>query len=256
MEKNILLCVEYDGTRYSGWQRQGNTDNTIEKKLTDCIRIMSGCRKTVELHGSGRTDGGVHARGQMANFKLDTSMEPEEIMNYINSYLPEDIRVRSAKLVDDSFHARLSAKGKVYAYSLDVGSKADVFLRKYAWHIEDKLDIELMREGATLLVGEKDFRSLSDMKTKKSSIRILNSVDIIEKNPVESDIITIRFTGNGFLYHQVRKLTALLVEIGTGRLKPCVVEEILDKKDRQAFKLLAPAKGLCLEEVFYETKGP
>ncbi len=251
MEKNVLLCIEYDGTRYSGWQRQGNTDKTIEKKISDCIRVMSGCRYEIELHGSGRTDGGVHAKGQMANFKLDTTMEPDEIKEYLNAYLPEDIRIKSAVCVDDKFHARLSAKGKTYEYTLDVGAKANVFLRKYAWHIDEKLDLELMREGAKLLVGEKDYRSLSDMKTKKSSVRTITAIDIIEQNPEKSDIISIRYTGDGFLYHQVRKLTALLVEIGAGRIKPYKIEEILDKKDRQAFKLLAPAKGLCLEEVFY-----
>jgi len=136
---------------------------------------------------------------------------------------------------------------KTYSYTIDVGDKANVFLRKYSWHVESKLDVESMREAAELLLGEKDFRSLSDMKTKKSSVRTINTINIYEK----SDIITIEYTGDGFLYHMVRKITALLVEIGIGRLKLCHIDELLDKKDRHAFKLLAPAKGLCLEEVFY-----
>lgn len=246
MEKNYLLCIEYDGTRYSGWQRQGNTDNTIESKISQCLKLMCGCDE-VELHGSGRTDAGVHARSQMANVKLDTDMSVCEIKSYLNRYLPEDIRIKSVATVDDGFHARLSAKKKRYSYNLDIGEKADVFRRKFTWHIEEKLDISKMNEAADILLGCKDFRSFSDMKTKKSSVRTIYSIHITE----EFDIINIQFTGDGFLYHMVRKLTALLVEVGAGRINLNQIQELLDKKDRQAFKLLAPAKGLCLEEVFY-----
>ncbi len=246
MEKNYLLCIEYDGSRYSGWQRQGNTDNTIERKISQCLKLMCDCDE-VELHGSGRTDSGVHARGQMANVKLDTALDSYEIKCYLNRYLPEDIRVKSVDVVDYGFHARLSAKKKIYSYTIDVGEKADVFLRRYSWHLEEKLDISKMNEAADILLGQKDFRSFSDMKTKKSSVRTIYSIHITK----ESDIINVQFTGDGFLYHMVRKLTALLVEVGAGRIMPSQIEELLDKKDRQAFKLLAPAKGLCLEEVFY-----
>lgn len=247
MMKNILLSIEYDGTRYSGWQRQGNTENTIESRISECIRLMSGSTQDIELHGSGRTDAGVHAKGQMANFKLDTDMSAEDIRAYLNKYLPEDIRILSVQEVEDRFHARLSARAKTYSYKITLGEKANVFLRKYSWHITENLDIDKMKEAARLLQGQKDFRSLSDMRNNKSSIRTINDINIFEK----SDIITIEYTGDGFLYHMVRKLTALLVEIGAGRLEPCHIADILDKKDRQAFKCLAPAKGLCLEKVFY-----
>ncbi len=246
MEKNYLLCIEYDGSRYSGWQRQGNTDNTIESKLTQCLKLMCGCEE-VELHGSGRTDAGVHARGQMANVKLDTALDTHEIKSYMNRYLPDDIRVKLVDIADDGFHARLNARKKIYSYTIDVGEKPDVFRRKYSWHLGERLDISKMKEAANLLLGQKDFRSFSDMKTKKSSVRTIFSIHISK----DFDIINIQFTGDGFLYHMVRKLTALLVEVGAGRLMPSQIEELLDKKDRQAFKLLAPAKGLCLEEVFY-----
>ncbi|MBQ9936072.1 MAG: tRNA pseudouridine(38-40) synthase TruA [Lachnospiraceae bacterium] len=246
MEKNYLLCIEYDGSRYSGWQRQGNTDNTIEGKIGQCLKLMCGCNE-VELRGAGRTDAGVHARGQIANVKLDTAMDVCEIKSYLNRYLPEDIRVKSVVVVDDGFHARFNAKKKIYSYSLDVGEKSDVFRRKYTWHLDDKLDISIMRQATDILLGQKDFRSFSDMKTKKSSVRTIYSIQITE----ESDIINIKFTGDGFLYHMVRKLSALLVEVGAGRIRPDQIQEILEKKDRQAFKLLAPGKGLCLEEVFY-----
>jgi len=246
MANNYLLCIEYDGSRYSGWQRQGNTDNTIESKISQFIKFMANC-DDVELHGSGRTDAGVHARGQMANFKIRTTMCEDEIKDYLNKYLPDDIRIKSVVVVSENFHARLSAKSKTYSYVIDMGDKASVFTRKYSWHVNEHLDIKMMNEVANILLGQKDFRSFSDMKTKKSSVRTIYSIEITR----EYDIITIKFTGDGFLYHMVRKLTAVLVEAGAGRVLPCDVEELLDKKDRQAFKLLAPAKGLCLEEVFY-----
>ncbi len=247
MRKNYLLSMEYDGGRYSGWQRQGNTANTIEQKLSACLMAMCHTDDFIELHGSGRTDTGVHAKGQIANVWLDTDMSTENIKEYLNKYLPEDIRIKEVMIAADDFHARLSAKRKTYSYTLDIGDKANVFVRRYTWHLEDKLDMALMNEAAAYLIGQYDFRSLSDMKTKKSSVRTIYAINISCK----SDIITIEYTGDGFLYHMVRKITALLVEIGAGRIKIDEIKNILDKRNRQAFKLLAPAKGLCLEEVFY-----
>lgn len=247
MDKNILMCIEYDGTRYSGWQRQGNTDNTVETKISDCLKLMCNNGFPIELHGSGRTDAGVHAKGQMANVILTTDYDVEYIEDYLNNYLPEDIRIRYVKAVDKRFHARLNAKGKRYSYTIDNATKANVFTRKYAWHYEEQLDIDRMIQAADILIGQHDFRSFSDMKTKKSSVRTIEKININR----ESDMITINFTGDGFLYHMVRKITALFVEIGAGRMNAKDIYDILDKKDRQSFKLLAPAKGLCLEEVFY-----
>lgn len=247
MRKNYLLSIEYDGGRYSGWQRQGNTANTIEQKLSSCLMAMCNTDEFIELHGSGRTDTGVHARGQIANVWLGTDLSPGDIKTYLNRYLPEDIRIKEVKIVTDDFHARLSAKKKTYSYTIDVGDKADVFLRRFSWHLEDELDIKLMNKAVSCLVGQHDFRSLSDMKTKKSSVRTIYSINLSRK----SDMITIEYTGDGFLYHMVRKITALLVEVGAGRLELDEINNILDKRNRQAFKLLAPAKGLCLEEVFY-----
>ncbi len=247
MNKNYLLSIEYDGTRYSGWQRQGNTDNTIESKISNCLKLMCGGEQEIEIHGSGRTDAGVHARAQMANVRMDTDLKPEAIKGYLNNYLPEDIKINHISLAEDRFHARLSAVKKTYSYTIDMGDKANVFLRKFAWNTGYNLDISKMKEASKLLVGKKDFRSLSDMKSNKSSVRTIYTINISQK----SDIITIEYTGDGFLYHMVRKITAMLVEVGADRIQPCQVIDILDKKDNKAFKLLAPAKGLCLEEVFY-----
>lgn len=247
MNKNILICIEYDGSRYSGWQRQGNTDNTIEDKIGACLNRMCNYSQNIEIHGSGRTDMGVHASGQMANFHIETELSCEDMVSYLNEYLPEDIRILWAKQVEDRFHARLSATGKTYSYTVDNGQKANVFYRRYAWHYKDSLNVDKMREASEILIGEHDFRSFSDMKTKKSSVRRISDISIIKEN----NIITITFKGNGFLYHMVRKLTAALVEAGAGHLSCRDIIDILDKKDRQAFKEVAPAKGLCLSKVDY-----
>lgn len=246
MIKNYLLCIEYDGSKYSGWQRQGNTGNTIESKISECLKLMCSCQE-IEIHGSGRTDAGVHAKGQMANVKLDTNYSTCEIKSYLNRYLPEDIRILSVEEVDYRFHARLSAVKKTYVYTIDNGDKANVFFRRYSWHINEKLDINKMQEVARFLVGKHDFRSFSDMKTKKSSVRIIENINIIQN----VDMINIEFTADGFLYHMVRKLTGALVEAGAGRITVGEIQKILEKKDKQAFKIMAPASGLCLKEVMY-----
>lgn len=248
MKRNICVTLQYDGTGYSGWQRQGNTGNTIENKLATCLNRMTDNKQNIEVHGSGRTDAGVHAMGQTANFHIDSEKTPDEIMGYLNQYLPEDIRILSASYVDDRFHARLSATGKTYLYRIDNSEKADVFMRKYSYHHAEKLDIVLMREVAEAFVGKHDFMSFSDMKNaKKSTIRMINSVDITR----ECGIINIEFDGNGFLYHMVRKMTAALIEAGAGRMNVDDMLGVMEQRNRQAFKLIAPAKGLTLKEVRY-----
>lgn len=248
MRKNIFITLQYDGTRYSGWQRQGNTDNTIEHKLNTCLRAMAGDGQNIEIYGSGRTDAGVHAMGQAANFHIDTDKTPEEILCYMNTYLPEDIKILSSDYADERFHARLNAIGKTYLYRIDNAAKPDVFMRKYCWSNSEKLDVDSMRELAGVFVGKHDFMSFSDMKSnKKSTVRTVRSIDIFKKN----DIINIEFNGDGFLYHMVRKMTAAIVEAGAGRMTVKDITVIMNKKDRQAFKGLAPAKGLALMEVLY-----
>lgn len=249
MIRNILLKIQYDGTKYSGWQRQGNTSNTIETKISSCLGIFLGLNE-VEIHGSGRTDAGVHAKGQYASFKVDSDVSVDNVVEYLNKYLPEDIKIVSGIEVPERFHARLSAKSKKYVYTIDNNAKADVFLRKYAWGInEKKLDIDKMIETTKALVGEHDFITFSDMKSnKKSTVRFIEAINIFEID----GIIKIEFIGNGFLYHMVRKLTAALVLSGEGRISAKDIEKLLDEKNRQAFKELAPSKGLCLEDVYYE----
>lgn len=248
MKKNIFITLQYDGTRYSGWQRQGNTDNTIENKLSLVLQMMLESNEMIEIHGSGRTDAGVHAMGQTANFHIDTDKNAYEILTYLNKYLPEDIKIISAKEVDLRFHARLLATGKKYIYVIDNSIKADVFTRKFSTYISEKLDIDKMRQAADVFVGKHDFINFCDMKNKKkSSVRIINSINIL----CENDIISIEFDGNGFLYHMVRRITAALIEVGLHRLDVDDLNGFLDGSNNKRFDTLAPAKGLVLKEVRY-----
>lgn len=248
--KNIALTLQYDGSRYSGWQRQGNTDNTIEYKLTRAIGHLFRIEENqIELHGSGRTDAGVHAEGQVANFHVETKLAPERIMAELNQILPEDIRVKKAEIKAPRFHSRLNAVRKTYVYRIDTGEARNVFLRKYAYYHPEKLSLEKMREGAALLIGKQDFRSFTDLKNKnKSTVRELSEIQITERD----SIITIRFTGDGFLYHMVRLLTGVLIAAGEGKLSLDEIRDISDRKERPKSLFLAPAQGLTLWEVEYE----
>lgn len=247
-ERNILLVMEYDGSRYHGWQKQGNTEGTIQGKLEAVLGRMAG--EPVEVHGSGRTDEGVHARGQIANVHLPESvrMEPEEILEYVNRYLPEDIRVLTAVQVPPRFHSRLSAERKTYRYYVETGKKAGVFERKYVYRLGEALDLDAMRSAAGFLVGEHDFKSFcGNRRMKKSTVRRLEKLEIHQ----EGTKVILDYTGNGFLYQMVRILTGSLLEVGMGKRKPEQMAEILEARDRQAAGFTAPPEGLFLMRVEY-----
>ncbi len=245
--RNICFKIQYDGTRYSGWQRQGNTGNTIEEKLKNILVKMTG-DTSIELHGSGRTDAGVHAEGQVANCHMNTDLSADEILQYMNKYLPEDISVKEVREAAPRFHSRLNAKAKTYTYTIDTGVFSDVFMRKYAYHHPEKLNADDMRKAAFYLLGEHDFKSFSDLKSnKKSTVRSIYSIDISENE----NFIIISYRGNGFLYHMVRLITGFLIQVGEGKYAPETVEEILERKERLKDMMLAPAKGLKLLSVEY-----
>lgn len=243
---NYRIILQYEGTKYQGWQRQDSTDNTIQGKLEALLSKM--CGEPVEIQGSGRTDAGVHAFGQVANFHGNTELTTEEIMEYMNRYLPEDIGVISVEQVPERFHSRLNAKGKVYRYRVMTGNVPHVFDRKYVYEYPEKLDIEAMRKAATLLVGTHDFKSFTSAKRgKKSTVRTIEAIEIQENG----DEVRFTYKGDGFLYHMVRILTGTLLEVGD-RKRPCTdISEILEARDREKAGFLAPAKGLALMEVFY-----
>lgn len=244
---NVVIWLSYDGTRYDGWQKQGNTDRTIQGKLESILERLAG--EPVEVQGSGRTDAGVHAEGQVANFHLRQEMEAGVVKEYLNRYLPEDIMVQRAQLAPERFHSRLNAVRKTYRYQIEMGPKKDVFQRHYYYGLGQQLNIENMKTGAALLTGTHDFKSFcGNRKMKKSTVRTIESIGITQFGATR---IHITFTGNGFLQQMVRILTGTLIEIGLGKYEPERIRMILEAMDRQAAGFTAPSEGLFLEQVDY-----
>lgn len=243
--KNYKITLQYDGTKYNGWQRQGNTKNTIQERFENVLSKM--CGKDVEIFASGRTDAGVHADEQTANFKCDIEMCLQDILQYMNKYLPEDIRVTSIEEADLRFHSRLNAVSKTYEYTIAT-EKPDVFIRKYVYFVDKKPDVERMRKAAKRIIGKHDFKGFSSVgRSKKSTVRTVNSIEIREEN----ELIKIRINGNGFLYNMVRIICGTLYDIGIGTLGEGIIEEILEEKNRAKAGVTLPASGLRLVKVYY-----
>lgn len=243
--RTYKLTVSYDGSRYQGWQRQPDTDLTIQGTLERTLTSLMGY--PVEVNGSGRTDGGVHAKGQTASIVLSGKMDEEELFTKLNQALPEDIRVKKVELMKNNFHARYSARGKCYEYTIDTREKADVFQRKYSFHYPEELDIEKMQQAADLLVGLYDFAGYTDRPDEKSSNRRIYSIKVNS----DGDKIRIEYRGSGFMYHMVRILTGTLLEVGSGVRNVKSVKRPLKSGVRAEAGFLAPASGLCLKEVYY-----
>lgn len=243
---NVKLTIQYDGTRYDGWQRQGNTDNTLQGRLEGVLSRMVG--KPVEIQGAGRTDAGVHARGQVASVHLPEGYTPQEVQNYLNRYLPEDVAVVDVVEVGERFHARLSATGKEYRYHIRMGSIPDVFARKYQYRVEEPLDLAAMERAAGYLTGKHDFRSFcGNRRFKKSTVREVFHIGV----EVCGSDLTLVYQGDGFLYNMVRILTGTLLEVGLGQRTPESMVDILEARERTAAGKTAPAQGLVLQEVYY-----
>ena len=244
---NYRIILQYEGTKYQGWQRQDSTDNTIQGKLEALLTKM--CGEPVEIQGSGRTDAGVHAYGQVANFHGNTELSTEEIMEYMTRYLPEDIGVIKVEKVPERFHSRLNAKGKVYCYRVMTGNVPHVFDRRYVYEHPERLDVAAMKEAAAMLVGTHDFKSFTSTKRgKKSTVRTIESIDIA----LIGDEVRFTYKGDGFLYHMVRILTGTLLEVGEGKRPVTDILQIIEAKNRENAGFLAPAKGLALMEVIYK----
>lgn len=245
MRKNYKLIIGYDGSRYFGWEHQPGKE-TIQGKLENVLGHLSP--QEVEIIGAGRTDGGVHARGMVANVFLDIEMTPEALRDYMNHYLPDDIVIREVREASDRFHARYNATGKTYCYTCFDGETKPLFDRKYVWRVERPLQIEKMRAGAAYLIGRHDFMSFcKNPQKKKSTVREIDRIEITRKG----EYVILSFHGTGFLRNMVRILTGTLVDVGLGRIPPERVGEILEAKDRLAAGETAPAQGLCLMEVDY-----
>ncbi|WP_339216921.1 tRNA pseudouridine(38-40) synthase TruA [Ornithinibacillus sp. FSL M8-0202] len=241
---NYKLTIQYDGGRYKGWQRLGNSDNTIQGKIENVLTELAG--EKIEIIGSGRTDAGVHALAQIANFKMHKNATEEEVMDYLNRYLPHDISVVDVTLMHDRFHARYNAKDKTYLYKIWNMPYTHPFMRKYSMHVSEKLDIEKMRKASEYFLGKHDFTSYSNAKSKKKSmVREIYSLEIMDNE----GFIEIEIRGNGFLYNMVRKMVGTLIEVGLGQKDDATIPTILESKERIQTGRMAEAEGLYLMKV-------
>lgn len=244
--RNIKMIIEYDGSRYLGWQRLGDSDKTIQGKLESVISAMLDT--PTEIIGSGRTDAGAHAMGQVANFRTDSTISIDEMHRYINHYLPQDIVVKDIEEVEERFHSRYNVKGKKYVYYIWNHWIPSAFDRKYSYHYEDQLDINKMNVAADKLIGTHDFINFSSLKkSKKSTLRTIEKISIVK----EGNMIKFSFIGNGFLYNMIRIIMGTLLEIGSGKKGSSYIDEIFEGKSREIAGTTAPAQGLFLEEVYY-----
>lgn len=243
---NYMMIIQYDGGRYKGWQRLGQGENTIQRKLEQVLSQMIG--QETEIIGCSRTDAGDHALAQVANFKTDKAFSEEEIKQYFNQYLPQDISVTQVSSIAESFHSRYHAKDKTYLYQIWNREYSNPFVRKYSMHVKEPLDMKLMKEASVHLLGAHDFTAFSNAKSKKKSmVRELYSIEFEE----EDGLIRIRIHGNGFLYNMARWIVGTLIDVGLGNIKPEDIPDILEAKERNRTGNLAEACGLFLESIRY-----
>lgn len=247
MIKNYKFIISYDGSRYYGWEHQPNTELTIQGKIENVLALMVG--KMPDVIGAGRTDAGVHARAMVANARLDTDMTEDEIRDYMNRYLPDDIAIKEVRIASDRFHSRYNAIGKTYQYTCYVDKVKPIFDRKYVYIPEERPNVAKMQEAAQYLVGTHDFASFcSNPRMKKSTVRKVDKIEIVQKGPY----ITFTYHGTGFLQHMVRILTGTLLEVGFGKRTPESMLELIEAKKRALAGFTAPAKGLCMMKVDYD----
>lgn len=244
--RNLKLILTYDGTRYRGWQRLADSDNTIQGKLERTLSRL--LEEPIELIGSGRTDAGTHALGQVANFHCNSPMSCQEILSKLRMYLPDDIGIRSCEEASPRFHARYNAKSKTYLYRIWNSDAPCVFQRGQVYRFEASLDLERMREAASLFLGTHDFRAFcSNKNSKKSTLRTLYSLEITRQD----NEIHFVLNGDGFLYNMVRILVGTLLEVGMGKTEVGEIPAMLESRSRAAAGYTVPAHGLYLVEVAY-----
>lgn len=255
--RNIKLVIEYDGAGFNGWQvqrdtrTQGHNDTgkglkTIQGEIEKAAAKLFG--KKISLIGASRTDSGVHAKGQVANFRIDSGLELDNIKNGLNSFLPRCISIISAEEVIFKFHSGFDSTGKLYKYTIISRKSRSPLFERCAAFVPYDLNITAMRKAAGYLIGKKDFKSFQAAdKKERNSVRVVRKIKIVSRLP----LVEIYIQADGFLYNMARNIAGTLIEVGRGRFKPRYVEEILKKKHRPLAGQTAPAKGLCLEKVFY-----
>lgn len=243
---NYKLTIQYDGGRFKGWQKLGGGENTIQEKLEKVLSEMAGY--DIEIIGCSRTDAGVHALAQIANFKLKEYLPKEQIKDYLNHYLPQDISITEAVSVSENFHARYNAKDKTYLYKIWNREYSNPFMRKYCMQVNKKLDLSAMENAGKQFLGAHDFTAFSNAKSKKNSmVREIYSIDFKESE----GFINIRIRGDSFLYNMVRWIVGALIEAGLGKLKAEDITGIFERQERGQAGDLAEACGLYLEKITY-----
>ena len=244
--RNIKLVIEYDGKYYNGWQKQPDRLN-IQGEIEKAIFQVTG--EEVELIGSGRTDAGVHALGQVANFKTNSDMPIRKVAMAINSQLKDTIVIKSAEEVDERFHSRYNSKKKTYRYTINNSRGGTALYRNLEYCFPVKLDVNKMQKGIKYLEGEHDFKAFRTSGTcSKNSTRVIYSANVIE----DGEKVIIELTGNGFLYNMIRIISGTLIEVGLGKIEPEEIKNILDSQDRARAGKTLPPHGLCLINVEYE----
>lgn len=245
--RNIKLTLEYDGTRYNGWQRlgKGESTNTIENKIIEVLKKMDG--QDVELFCGCRTEVGVHAYAQVVSFKTNSALEIKDIKNYLNRYLPMDIAVLEAEEMPERFHASLNAKEVTYVYRIAIGDVPSVFDRRYTYYSFKTPDIKRMKSAAKALIGEHDFRYYSTVKKNKSTVKEMREIDIYQ----DAREIQITMKADSFLHNMARMIAGTLLDIGLGKRDVSVTREIFDAHSDEMASAPAEAKGLFLQEIGY-----
>lgn len=243
--RNIKLIIEYDGKGFNGWQKQPNKLN-IQGEIEKAIGEITG--EKIELIASGRTDSGVHSLGQTANFKTNSNIPIEKIPIAINSKVKKSIVIKSAEEVEERFHSRYSVKSKKYRYTINNSKYGTAIYRDMEYHFPFELDVQKMQEATKYFEGEHDFKAFKASGTSsKSSVRTIYKAEVIKNE----DRIYIELTGSGFLYNMVRIISGTLLDVGTGKIKPIEIKDIIESKERIRAGKTLPARGLCLVEVNY-----
>ena len=256
MERNLLLTIEYDGSGFSGWQRQPGL-RTVQGELERVLSKVCGCEITI--NGTSRTDAGVHALGQRASLKGEFGIPTDRIMLVANNLLAggqnsqrgvSDVRITEVREMPPEFHARFDAKGKTYRYVILNAEEPDIFRRNYCCQVRKPLDTDRMREAAAHIEGTHDFRCFQAAggNERLTTVRTIHRVDIYREN----ENVIIEVTGDGFLYNMVRIIAGTLIEVGLGKKLPEEIPGIIEGKDRQMAGYTAPAEGLYLVRIYYE----
>jgi len=244
---NYKLQISYDGTKYKGWQRNKKTGDTLQARIEETLSKYLG--EHIEINGAGRTDAGVHAKMQVANFHTSKKIDCNTLRTDLNRYLPKDIVINEASIADERFHSRFNAKSKTYVYTI---WKADakyppLFERKYVYECDKVFDIELLKKAADRFLGKHNFIGFSSDRTKKSTVRTIEKIEIAE----DDFTVKLSFTGDGFLYNMVRIITGTLIEIASGNMEEKIIDEVFKTNNRELAGFTAPSCGLCLENIQY-----